>query len=230
MSDFDYIWARIVNNEIMEIWDPVDGDPRTHWHPDTHDTWQQVPAQCHVGWKFKNNNWISGSQWLDEFKAENPLPPPGPPTAYVNHSVVIDNVANVAKVNIHGQPTGIFDRWHVVVDGKEYTSLPIDFVYALGDVETKIDFSMTVDGPGGTHVHIPEDDFELVLPPKWIPPIIAHMNEQNGVPKGTAPATLVSVTVTPMHIAPQDPAAANGVPEPGTHTAVNPTEPVHGPA
>ena len=74
------IWAKIVNNEIMQTHDE---DPSGLWHPDQiakNDLpgyWEQVPDHVNVGWKFKNDEWISGGQWLEEHIAENPPPPPG---------------------------------------------------------------------------------------------------------------------------------------------------------
>ena len=76
------MWAKIVNDEIMQLHDE---DPSGLWHPDAiakNDLpgyWEQVPDHVHIGWKFRDNEWISGGQWGEEWAAANPPPPPGPP-------------------------------------------------------------------------------------------------------------------------------------------------------
>ena len=51
------MWAKIVENEIMQMYDE---DPTSLWHPDAiakNDLpghWDQVPDHVNVGWKMKN--------------------------------------------------------------------------------------------------------------------------------------------------------------------------------
>jgi len=147
------IWAKIVNDEIMQTHDE---DPSGLWHPDQIEKndlpgyWEQVPDYVNVGWKFKNNEWISGGQWLEEHIAENPPPPPGPPHANWSHFVVKDNGDSV-KLGFAAGPNGIWDSYSWLINGKEYGQeefVEVEFVKQV--TESAIEVVLSVTGPGGT--------------------------------------------------------------------------------
>lgn len=142
------IWARIVENEIIEI---QDIDPATLYHPDLLSEWKSVPDYCHVGWRYKNNKWISGSQWHDEFMAENPVPPPGPPHAtYAKIEAVPYDTTVKYKLGI--VPSGIFDSFEVEVNGNKTTEEILEFTVERKSEDYSIPVKIKVKGPGGEAV------------------------------------------------------------------------------
>lgn len=168
------IWAKIVDDEIMQI---SEDDPHGLYHPDQiaknelAGYWEQVPDTCHEGWKCKNGTWISGGQWHDEFMAEHPLPPPGPPTGTISHSMQIDDQRHVAVVIFECTSCGHVDTWDAVIDGVTYTEPCFTVEFPQGDVARKIEMRLVTLGPGGEHIDMPgeEADRELVIPEKWEP-------------------------------------------------------------
>jgi hypothetical protein len=168
------IWAKIVNNEIMQTHDE---DPSGLWHPDQiakNDLpgyWEQVPDHVNVGWKFKNDEWISGGQWLEEHIAENPTPPPGPPFADWSNYVVKDN-GNTVKLGFHATPNGIWDTYSWVINGEEYGQeefVEIEFVKQATKVVISV--VLTVTGPGGTVTSEHKDPVEIQAKPLSLVPV-----------------------------------------------------------
>jgi len=119
------IWAKIVNNEIMQTHDE---DPSGLWHPDQiakNDLpgyWEQVPDHVNVGWKFKNDEWISGGQWMEEFAAENPPEPPGPPNCRIDHAPNSDPMSNIFSIAVDSRVSGIYDTWSITIGDTEYST------------------------------------------------------------------------------------------------------------
>jgi hypothetical protein len=178
------IWAKIVDNEIMQTHDCHPGEL---WHPDMIEQnelighWEEVPDYANVGWKFKNGEWITGGQWMDEHYEENPLPPPGPPIGRIDHTVISNNQTHIATVNFDIHVGGIWDSFFVEVDGVKYENLTedqlIDFTleFEMLDEAREVPVSITTTGPGGTHVEIlgdVEDERKLIIPEKWVPPFM----------------------------------------------------------
>lgn len=119
------IWAKIVNNEIMQTHDE---NPAGLWHPDQiakNDLpgyWEEVPDHVNVGWKFKNNEWISGGQWMEEEAAENPPPPPGPPRCRIDYSPRDETMSNTHEVTFDSTISGIYDTWSITVGDTTYST------------------------------------------------------------------------------------------------------------
>lgn len=119
------IWAKIVNNEIMQTHDE---NPAGLWHPDQiakNDLpgyWEEVPDHVNVGWKFKNNEWISGGQWIEEQAAETPPVLPGPPFAKIDFAPSNDPSSNDFIVNFDSRPAGIYDTWSITVGDTTYST------------------------------------------------------------------------------------------------------------
>ena len=119
------IWAKIVNNEIMQTHDE---NPAGLWHPDQiakNDLpgyWEEVPDHVNVGWKFKNNEWISGGQWMEEEAAENPSPPPGPPRCRIDYSPRDETMSNAHEVMFDSTISGIYDTWSITVGDTTYST------------------------------------------------------------------------------------------------------------
>jgi len=169
------IWAKIVDNEIMQIHDE---DPSGLWHPDALELWQEVPEHVHVGWKFKNEEWISGGQWLDEHIAANPPPPPGPPCGRIDYTISVNNETYKATVLFDIQVGGIWTEFYVDIDGKRYENLTeneyvdLELVFDQGDTPRQVPVIITTIGPGGTHVEDLTDveiERQLIIPEKFIP-------------------------------------------------------------
>lgn len=169
------IWAKIVDNEIMQFHDE---DPSGLWHPDHIEKndlpghWEQVPDHVGIGWKFKKDKWISGGQWGEEFRAENPLPPPGPPSARIDFSMQIDNEKHIATVTFDCYASGHVDTWDAIVDGKVYKDPQFVVEFEQTDKPRPIEMRIVAVGPGGEFEEIPgeEDaDRKLVIPEKWEP-------------------------------------------------------------
>lgn len=176
------IWAKIVNNEIMQTHDE---NPAGLWHPDQiakNDLpgyWEEVPDHVNVGWKFKNDEWISGGQWLDEHIAENPIEPPGPPTITISATVEEDRGAGKATLIIDTTLAGEWDSWSLTIEGEEYTADTVDKANK-GKMDFELTFTQTTEpqtlsvsgtlvGPGGTVTTTLEGDTAVVIPEKWIP-------------------------------------------------------------
>jgi len=119
------IWAKIVNKEIMQTHDE---DPAGLWHPDAiakNDIlgyWEEVPEYVNVGWKFKNDEWISGGQWLEEQVAETPILPPGPSSCRIDASISNDPMLDTCEVLFDSNVAGIYDSWSITIDGVNYST------------------------------------------------------------------------------------------------------------
>lgn len=148
------IWAKIVDGEIMQVHDE---DPSGLWHPDQiaqNDLpgyWEEVPETANIGWKFKNNEWISGGQWMEEHMEENPPAPPGPPTAVMSIISQTDTPGSSEFV-FKATAAGIANEtdWcHWVIDGEEYTTEEV--TVTIDKIESRQTFTatLTVTGPGG---------------------------------------------------------------------------------
>ena len=153
------MWAKIVNNEVMQLHDE---DPAGLWHPDAiakNDLpghWEQLPDHVHMGWRFRDNEWISGGQWHEEWVAANPPPPPGPPGASINTKVT-SITANEISYSFISIASGIFETIEWTIDGKVQEEVredlelpnPISMTFELGNAEKTIPVSLKVSGPGG---------------------------------------------------------------------------------
>lgn len=119
------IWAKIVNDEIMQTHDE---NPAGLWHPDAiakNDLpgyWDEVPDHVNVGWKFKNNEWISGGQWLEEHIAATPTVAPGPPFCRVNFAPNSDNASNIFTMAVDATLGGIYDTWSITIGDTVYST------------------------------------------------------------------------------------------------------------
>jgi hypothetical protein len=119
------IWAKIVNDEIMQTYDE---NPAGLWHPDAiakNDLpgyWEEVPDHVNVGWKFKNNQWISGGQWMEEQAAETPILPPGPPGARIDFAPTDDRSSVDYPVIFDSNATGIYDTWSITIGDTVYST------------------------------------------------------------------------------------------------------------
>jgi hypothetical protein len=176
------IWAKIVNNEIMQTYDE---NPAGLWHPDQiakNDLpgyWEEVPDHVNVGWKFKNNEWISGGQWLDEWIAENPVAPPGPPSITISATLDENSETGVVALVIDTTLAGEYTSWSVTVDGVEYSADTVelankglmDFVLTYNQTSEPqtVAVSGTVIGPGGTVTTTLEGDNAVVISEKFVP-------------------------------------------------------------
>jgi len=177
------IWAKIVDNEIMQIHHE---DPSGLWHPDMIEKneltghWEEVPDFTNIGWKFKDGQWISGGQWLEEHMAANPIPDPGPPVGRIDHTVQTDNQTHIATVTFDVHVGGIYDTWYIEIDGKTYEEHGVEqklvLEFEMLDEAREIPVSIYTIGPGGTHEeHLHKDveeERKLVIPEKWVPPFM----------------------------------------------------------
>jgi PKD repeat protein len=146
------MWAKIVNDEIMQL---SDENPAGLWHPDAIEKndipgyWDEVPDHVSIGWHFRDNEWISGGQWFEECEAAREPTPPGPPTA--NWRQDIEDALASATVNFHADPAGIWDSYSWVIDGKEYgqeETVTVEFTKTSTTKTIPVEFIVT--GPGGT--------------------------------------------------------------------------------
>jgi hypothetical protein len=118
------IWAKIVNDEIMQTHDE---NPAGLWHPDAiakNDItgyWEEVPDHVNVGWKFKNNEWISGGQWLDEYIATMPPPPVLPPVCRVDFTAADDLQSNKFTITVDSHVGGEYNTWSITVGNTVYS-------------------------------------------------------------------------------------------------------------
>ena len=119
------IWAKIVNDEIMQTHDE---NPAGLWHPDAiakNDLpgyWEEVPDHVNVGWKFKNNQWISGGQWMEEQAAETPILPPGPPNCRIDFTPDDDKSSDIHPVIFDSRVSGIYDTWSITIGDTVYST------------------------------------------------------------------------------------------------------------
>lgn len=164
------IWAKVVDNEIMQLHDE---DPRDLWHPDFHEFWQEVPSNCHIGWKFRDGEWISGSQAHEEFMAANPMPDPGPPTLMVHVSEHEDRETKKVKAIFNVTPSGEFTSYSVTVAGQTFDDTPL---FEMEFVQTDKDQVIPVEGvirsEGHDDIHVGMfDAMDFVVPAAYILPI-----------------------------------------------------------
>lgn len=140
------MWAKVVNDEIFQTWDT---DPTELWHPDQLVNWEEVPDHVNIGWKRKNDEWISGGQWQEEHEVENPIPAPGPPTAGIGVSPIeyLDRVDLVFVANYGGFVDSI--EW--TIQGQKYTDDKVTLTVNKTSVEQTIAVALKVTGPGGSH-------------------------------------------------------------------------------
>lgn len=174
------MWAKIVNNEIMQTWDD---DPTGLWHPDAIEKndipgyWEEIPDHVNIGWKFKNDEWIPGGQWHDEFMEENPIPPPGPPTARISQSITVDTVTGIATVIFDAASAGFVDSIEWEIDGKTYTDEHIMLEFTQDLTARQIAVSLTAEGPGGIHTDVLEDETALIIPEKFVPLFVQYLQQ-----------------------------------------------------
>ena len=153
MSD-GKIWAKVVEGEIMQTHDCHPGEL---WHPDMIEQndlpghWEEVPETVNIGWKFKNNEWISGGQWMEEYLEENPPAPPGPPTAAIS---IITQTETPGSSEFLFKATAIgianeTDWCHWVIDGEEYTTEEVTVTIDKIEARQTFTATLTVTGPGG---------------------------------------------------------------------------------
>ena len=154
------IWAKIVNDEVMQL---SDENPVGLWHPDAiakNDIpgyWDEIPDYVHIGWRFRDNEWISGGQWHEEWVAANPPPPPGPPGGSIDAQMVKLTSTEVVYRFV-SKAFGIFDSigWSINGETSEEVredmdiAMPFDMTFELSSVEKTIEAELTVTGPGGT--------------------------------------------------------------------------------
>ncbi len=152
------IWAKVVNDEIIQTWEE---DPSSLWHPDALQNWEQVPDDVNVGWKRKNGQWITGAQWLEEHQAENPLPPPGPPTAGIKRNVM--EKETLAILELEATPAGHFDSISWSINGQTYTDSFVTVEIPRTSVVQSIPVSLTVTGPGGSDTKELTGDEEITI-------------------------------------------------------------------
>ena len=152
------MWAKIVNNQIMQL---SDENPVGLWHPDAIEKndipgyWDEVPEYVNVGWYFRDNEWISGGQWFEECEAAREPVPPGPPSASWRHD--IEDTLTSATVEFHADPSGIWDSYSWVIDGKAYgqeETVTVEFTKKSTITTVPVEFIVV--GPGGSttgHMH-----------------------------------------------------------------------------
>lgn len=158
-------WARVVNNEIVEIFDE---DPAKYFHPDLLHEWVDIPDEgVHAGWKFKNGKWISGGQWYEEFYKENPIPPEGPPTVLieVDHKETRTHDQLIFRHRIGG--VGDLVEWRI--DGKTYTTDEVSLEVEKGTEIRTIPVKCTVAGPGGNAIKELTGDEAVTVAPVFVP-------------------------------------------------------------
>lgn len=158
-------WARVVENEIIEIFEE---NPADYFHPDLLSEWVDIPDQgVHIGWKFKNGSWISGGQWYEEFRADNPIPTEGPPTVQieVNHKETRTQDQFVFNYRIGG--VGELVEW--TINGTKYTDESVSLELDKTSEAQTVTVSVTVAGPGGSFTKELEGDETVIVSPIFIP-------------------------------------------------------------
>jgi len=154
------MWAKVVENEIFQTWDE---DPTGLWHPDQLVYWEEVPDHVAIGWKRKNGQWISGGQWLEEHAAENPLPPPGPPSGGIS-VVPIDSLDKINFIFI-AQTAGFVDSIEWTIQGQTYTDERVELsVNKIPFQEQTLAVALKIVGPGGEHNIVLEDETAVKVP------------------------------------------------------------------
>ena len=164
------IWAKVVDNEIMQLHDE---DPRDLWHPDFHEFWQQVPAYCHIGWKFRDGEWISGSQAHEEFMAANPIPDPGPPTLMVHVTQTEDRETKKVKAIFNVTPSGHYTSFSVTVGDQTFDdNLLFEMEFDQTDKPQTIAVEGIIRSEGHDDIRVGMfDDMDFVIPEAYILPI-----------------------------------------------------------
>lgn len=169
------MWAKIVNNEVMQLHEE---DPKGLWHPDQiakNDLpgyWEEVPDQVHIGWRFRNDEWISGGQWHEEWVSANPTPPPGPPHGSIQWSDSLSTFEE-KKFVFTALAGGIIDEYNWIIDGKSYTGQEVSVTIVCGDASKDMSAELTVTGPGGSHTSTQE----FVIPALFVPPRAGTMEK-----------------------------------------------------
>lgn len=164
------MWAKVVNDEIMQLHDE---DPSGLWHPDALEFWKEVPDNVHIGWKFKNGEWISGGQWYEEWVAENPPPPPGPPSG----TMLWEDTGSTfeeKKFKFTAVTAGHVDECKWAIDGQEYTGEEVEVSFVCGDSSKDVTVELTVVGPGGNSEPAVK---EFVIPALFVPPRAGTMEK-----------------------------------------------------
>lgn len=158
-------WARVVEDEIVQIFEE---DPSQYFHPDTLNEWVDIPNEgVHVGWKFKNGQWISGTQWWEEFRAENPVPPEGPPSVRIALDHKETRTHDQLVFEFTGSGTITSHEW--TIDGKKYEEEKVSIEIEKGQQAKTIAASIKVTGPGGSTTQIREGDEAIVITPIFTP-------------------------------------------------------------
>ena len=164
------MWAKIVNDEVMQL---SDENPEGLWHPDAiakNDIpgyWDEIPDHVHIGWRFRDNEWISGGQWHDEWVAANPTPPPGPPSGKLTITDT-NSTFEKTKLEVYAVTAGEIDSILWEVEGTTYTENKIDLEFDCRDESYDITINLSVIGPGGTVT----DSKVYVVPALFIPPVV----------------------------------------------------------
>lgn len=148
------IWAKIVNDEIMQLHDE---DPAGLWHPDAiaqNDLpgyWEEVPVECHIGWKRDEAGvWHDGAWWYEKNLIDNPPPPPGPPSAGIavkqNHTATEVELTFVAMIHT---PEEFTHSWEI--SGETYDTEEVTVtITKLENTIQNLKVRLTVTAPGGT--------------------------------------------------------------------------------
>ena len=162
------MWAKIVNNEVMQL---SDENPAGLWHPDAIEKndipghWEEIPEHVHIGWRFRDNEWISGGQWHEEWVVDHPTPPPGPPSGKLTVTDT-DSTFEKKKLEVYAVTAGEIDSILWEIEGTTYTENKIDVEFDCGDASYEITINLTVTGPGGTAT----DSKVYVIPALFVPP------------------------------------------------------------
>lgn len=190
------IWAKIVEEEIMQTHDE---NPAGLWHPDMIEQneiighWEEVPDFCNVGYKRRDGEWIEGGQWYADWRAANPLPEPGPPTAnfiYTQSDDVMKGTTTITlKQNVGGwgfgtETDGNLNEYHeFIIEGETYTQDEVTLTFEHGEEERIIDIEMNAYGPGGKHTvnsTMSESHQTVVVPAKFVPLFMQELLKQVG--------------------------------------------------
>lgn len=164
------IWAKIVNDEIMQLHDE---NPAGLWHPDAiaqNDLpghWEEVPVECHIGWKRDEDGvWHDGAWWYEKNIADNPTPPPGPPSAGI--AVRSSHTPEAVELTFTCAANGVGDLSHVwEVAGETHTTEEVSItVNKVVDTVQKLKVKLTVTGEGGSTVA--EETIDIA---PWAPPV-----------------------------------------------------------
>lgn len=141
-------WARVVDNEIVEI---MQDDPALLFHPDLLHEWSDIPNEgVHIGWKYKNGQWISGAQWSEEFAIEHPVPLEGPPSVRIQ----VDHKQTRTHDNIKlaALTAGSYTSLEWTVDTVKYTTETVELELEKGQTDITLAVSCKIVGPGGESI------------------------------------------------------------------------------